>query len=1571
MGHTQQVFKNTAQINQSTNLVLWYAHAASTIAMNGHSKFFPRYPTRASEIISAVEDQALKLEEDPKSQDKTETKDARTEEHNSNIAAIRWISNHLNEELRETIDSRLQDADILAPSAQQYWSAITEHFQPRLQRDLHECRRQLQSFRADGRSDATKHVARYKILLRCIGAEDTTEYRESFIATIPMSILSHITELPNYEKLTNRELCSAFLKRAEVQLQDNPVPASAPDDARALDNPQHAVNLASGAHYPSHHTSPAPAPVPIPLPTHYYPPLTDYYYVQQPPQQPYFTQQYEGHAFAAQQQYNHNPHYSNPHHSNPHHQPPHYAGGRRGQPRHHGYTGRQDPRNYSREDHRGSRNQYGGRSNARRSGCGYCNSTFHAIEFCPELEKRREFAKKRYVTKNIYALAADMLTSTQHTPTDDDMFTFILDSGATSHFVGPQTEAHLLNKRDAEALPVRIADGSWLKSTKIGDMTFADSTDGDVFALNGVRVLDGLAPGLGLISLIQLSDEGYDFRYLRDRREISITRNGKTNTLRKLPNGLFGVRTQLAHNKTAFTSISTSNSSAENTEAQKSDADQIPNLVHERCMHMNTQTIQNMIKSDMAEGTDTLIAGTQQNTHGTDCTACHLGKQKAASFPNSTSKTTYPLQLVHTDVCGPLPMGLERERYFATFTDDFTDYTVAVPLRTKDEAAAAFKAYVARAENLHAPYRVQTVRSDRGGEYIGAFNQFCVDRGIKHEMTAPYTPQQNGKAERMNGTLLGYVRSTKHGHDIPEMLWPEMLKSAVYIRNLFKTLVRDEKKVSAWELWWKSKPNLSRLRRYGCLAFVRNLENGTKKMDAKVHVGMLVGYPLTTKGWRIYVPSLRRVIESPHVKFNEKKVGIRQVLRETRTTHDDVDNSETLPAMVIQDDIMSKIETAAEPIFHGHGTTGTSEKAVTTSTETLGNVSSDDDGDEFHDIQDEYQYLPDARADNSVGELSAEYVNDDDSDSSYEMSEPEQEEDLPQQRGLRPRNTINVPGRYAQRDDDHTIYQYAALADTSKTKTTVPVSYNSAIKHQEAEKWKEAMDREMLAHQENGTWKLVPWTHDMHVIGNKWVFAEKKDENGVTVRHKARLTGRGDTQIAGVDYGETFSPVVSGTALRIFLNIAATENLEVHQVDVTTAYLNAELHEKIYMKQPQGYENGKNEVCELRKALYGLKQAGREWHHTLRQHLESRDFKCLYKESSCFIMHGPPKTYVLVYVDDMAIGCADLPALENFKADLGGRFKITDGGPIHHMLGIKITRDRENKKFILSQSAYVDQMLEKFGMSDANPEDVPMAAIDELYKPSAPAGDVPYRAVVGSLLYLSNTTRPDLTFCAGVLGRFNGNFQDIHWKAAKRALRYVKGTRDYGLILGGGNMNEITVFTDADYAGDLAERKSTTGVAIYHGESLVSWKSMKQQLTALSTTEAEMIAATEGARDMLYTKQLLEEMNDEMKTKCAMWCDNQATVDIVNNDTHQGRTKHLDTKYQFVREVVSRNKIATMSHIRSEDMIADIFTKPLDRSKFQDFRWRMQVAPPMAYSLCAVAEYSDAYMNCPSNTLQD
>ena len=315
MGHVLQVLITTAQINQNTNLVLWYAYAVSAIAVNGHEKFFPRYPpTRTSETISADEDQNLKLE-DPKSQDKTE--DTRAGEHNRNIAAFRWISTHLEEELRDLIDSKLTGrcAGIRVPSAQQYWSAIVEHFQPRLQKDLHECRGQLQNFQADGKSNAAKHVTRYMTLLECIGAENTTEYRESFIATIPINILSHIAELPNYENLTNRELCSAFLKRAEVQLQDNPVPASAPDNVRALDTMQHAVNLASGTH-----PSPAPAPVPIPLPTNYYPPLPDYYYVQQHPhrqqhrQQPHFAQQFEGHAFAAQQQYNHNPHYSSPHH---------------------------------------------------------------------------------------------------------------------------------------------------------------------------------------------------------------------------------------------------------------------------------------------------------------------------------------------------------------------------------------------------------------------------------------------------------------------------------------------------------------------------------------------------------------------------------------------------------------------------------------------------------------------------------------------------------------------------------------------------------------------------------------------------------------------------------------------------------------------------------------------------------------------------------------------------------------------------------------------------------------------------------------------------------------------------------------------------------------------------------------------------------------------------------------------------------------------------------------------------------------------------------------------------------
>jgi len=1584
MGLHSQTYRNVKHITESTNLVLWYARSKSAINVNGHGEYFTSYPPESTKYPSytSTGTSALKLEEGEPQKQQEQEKDTEKREKNAheeirierarNIAAVRWISAHLEPELQIIIDNRIRctgDASA-ATTAQQYWRAIVEHFEPRLEDELHEICGRLQTFRADGTTHAMTHTANFLTLVECINAADSTQYRKSFIATIPENIRAHIMELPNFETFTNRQLCEAFMKRADFHLQGRPVPATVTKDF-ADDNThrsgQHTVNFAG-----------APPP---PTDNRYVSPTN--HHQMYPP-----SQQYEGHAFTTQHQNNYNARRQNPRYEqqqynpryeqqyNPRHEKQynphtheqqynprrqHHADGRRGPPRQNTYMGRPDYRNYRSYDqrgHRGNHNHSG--INEQHFGklpCSYCNSIYHPLELCPDMEKQKEVMKKRYVQEAIYALAANVFTSTKLTRMDDDAVTFILDSGATSHFVGSQMEALLLNKKDVETLPIRIADGSWLKSSQIGDMTFADSTDGESFLLEDVRVLDGLAPGLGLISLSQLSDDGYDFQYDRERKEISITRDGKTNTLRKLPNGLFGVRTQLTKNKTAF--ISTSDPKiTEDTELHENETYQIPNLAHERCMHMNAQAIQNMAKSEMAEGMDTLLAGTQKDTHGTDCTACHLGKQKAASFPNSKSQTTHPLQLVHTDVCGPFPMGLQRERYFATFTDDHTDYTVAVPLKTKDEVTAAFKAYVARAENMHAPYRVQTVRSDRGGEYIGAFDQFCTERGIKHEMTAPYTPQQNGKAERMNGTLLGYMRATKHGHDVPEMLWPEVLQSAVYIRNLFKTLVKNEQKVSTWELWWKAKPNFSRLRRYGCLAFVRNLENGTKKMDAKTHIGMLVGYSLTTKGWKIYVPTLRRVIESPHVKFNEKKVGIRQVLKETRVAHGCTLTPEDIPAIDAQDDNKSNMETAIEPILDLQRTTA---ELGSTANNTVENVDSEEDLDEFFDIHEEHP--SGARGHHSIETLSAEYTNNDDSDSSYEMSEPEQEEIAPQLRQLRPRNLINAP--------DRGIYKYATLADTGNPKTTVPVSYNSAIRHPEAEKWMEAMDQEMQAHQLNGTWELVPRTNDMHVIGNKWVFAEKKDENGHTVRHKARLTGRGDTQIAGVDYEETYSPVVSGTALRIFLSIAATEDLEVHQVDVTTAYLNAELREKIYMKQPQGYENGKNEVCELRKALYGLKQAGREWHHTLRQHLESRGFKCLYKENSCFVMHGPPKTYVLVYVDDMAIGCADLTVLENFKTDLSSRFKITDGGPIHHMLGIKITRDRENKKFILSQGAYVDQMLERFGMSDANPEDVPMAAIDELYKPGTLTEEVPYRAVVGSLLYLSNTTRPDLAFCAGVLGRFSGNFQDEHWKAAKKALRYVKGTRDYGLILGGGSLDEITVFTDADYAGDLAERKSTTGIAIYLGESLVSWKSMKQQLTALSTTEAEMIAATEGAREMLYTKQLLEEMHDETKVKCAMWCDNRATVDIVNNDTHQGRTKHLDTKYQYVREVVSRNKIATMTHIRSEDMVADIFTKPLDRTKFQDFRWRMQVVPPMAYSLCAFTEHSEAYMNCPFDTLRD
>ena len=444
--------------------------------------------------------------------------------------------------------------------------------------------------------------------------------------------------------------------------------------------------------------------------------------------------------------------------------------------------------------------------------------------------------------------------------------------------------------------------------------------------------------------------------------------------------------------------------------------------------------------------------------------------------------------------------------------------------------------------------------------------------------------------------------------------------------------------------------------------------------------------------------------------------------------------------------------------------------------------------------------------------------------------------------------------------------------------------------------------------------------------------------DGSIDRYRARLVAKGYSQHPGYDFLETFAPTVRVAAVRTILAIAAIEDLELRSIDISHAFLNGELEEDIYMEQPEGFEvGGPDHVCKLKKSLYGLKQAGRVWNKKLYATLQEMGFTRIESDNSVYVFIRDD-IRIILFVDDITLACKSSSVLDQTVKELATHFKLHDLDETSYLLGIKVERDHPNRRIYLSQRQYIVDMLEKYGLSNANPVSTPMDPGLKLSTSMAPQTDddvafmksVPYINAVGSLMYLAITSRPDIAYSVGVLARFNSNPGPLHWKAVKHLLRYCKGTMDLKLVYGPGNSNEFfTTYSDADHGGNSDNGRSTGGYLVTLGSGAVSWSSKLQSLVALSTTEAEYISAVEAAKEIVWMRQFLDELGYPQHGPSILYMDNQSAISVSKNPEYYGRMKHLDLRWYWLRDVVDAGTVEP-SFIPTNEMPADILTKPLN-----------------------------------------
>ena len=911
------------------------------------------------------------------------------------------------------------------------------------------------------------------------------------------------------------------------------------------------------------------------------------------------------------------------------------------------------------------------------------------------------------------------------------------------------------------------------------------------------------------------------------------------------------------------------------------DSMDLPRLWHKRFGHLSAKGLQLLQQKGMVRGFPHFKVASMT------CTECFVGKQRRNIIPKkSIWRASQPLELIHADICGPIsPRSNGGKRYMLCFIDDYSRKSWVYLLVEKSEAFQQFKAFHKLVEK-EKELPLKCLRTDNGGEFNSKeFIDFCKQNGIKRQLTAAYTPQQNGVAERKNQTMMNMVRCLLADKKMPKSFWPEAVMWSCYVLNRCPSAAVKE--VTPQEAWTGLKPTVEHFRVFGCVAHVHIPHEKRGKLDNRSFICILLGYSEETKGYRLYDPIEKRVVVSRDVSFEEEK---------------EWDWGEKFQEQILLD------------LEWGVHQEGENEGAVET-----------DSGEESEEVSSS-EGQQSVRENEVTAEIAAEVEVEGNEDVTAVI---ERGNDETEGRTCHaPAWMIDYVDGEGLSEDEVYVMQMAAED---------PVYYEEAVKE---EKWVRAMDNEIQSIEKNNTWSLVDLPADVKKIGVKWVYKTKYNEDGEIAKHKARLVAKGYSQKAGIDYTEVFAPVARMDTVRMIISMAAQKGWKIGQFDVKSAFLHGELCENVYVEQPKGYiKRGKEQmVYKLHKALYGLKQAPRAWFHRIEAYFLKEGFQKCESEQTLFTKQGKGGKIVIVsvYVDDLIFTGDDYDMLAEFKSSMLKEFDMSDLGNMHFFLGIEVVQ-REDGIFIC-QRKYALEILTKFGMLESNEVSSPIIPGVKISKDKdgTPVDETYFKQLVGSLMYLT-ATRPDMMFVTCLVSRYMAKPTNLHLQTIKRALRYLKGTVSYGIYYRKDGNGELRVYTDSDYAGDVEDRKSTSGYVFLLNFGAVSWCSKKQPIVTLSTTEAEFVAAAMCTCQAIWIKRILKELryNDEYCTR--IWCDNSSTIKLSKNPVMHGRSKHIDVRYHFLRNLTKEGLI-DLVHCGSRDQLADIMTKPLKAEDFQRLR---------------------------------
>lgn len=1125
--------------------------------------------------------------------------------------------------------------------------------------------------------------------------------------------------------------------------------------------------------------------------------------------------------------------------------------------------------------------------------CHNCHAKGHIKPRCPKLKKNLKKAQNKNETSedtsstnkgnnsvNLNLLSKDIALTNAVCGND----TWILDSGCSSH---------MTNRKDwmSDFSPnvkseITTANNEKIYSDGVGNVnvTFNDNVNK---VITDTLYVPNVAANL--LSVSKVTAKGYvlvfDINKCSIYRKDNVSVTGSCDIAATNVDGIYKFDTK----RDCYLTTENQEPNTRTEDQALITCTNALELWHRRLGHLSLAGMISL-RDSLASG----IAFTK--TDLSPCIPCIEGKQKSKSFPRGQAHSSVAkLDLIHTDICGPMSVNSWSGcRYFITFTDDFTRKSFVYFLMRKDQRTIldTFIEFQNLVEN-QTDLKIKRIRSDNGSEYCNkSFMNHLKQCGIIHETTVPYTPQQNGIAERLNRTLMEKARAMLQDADLEKKYWAEAVNTACYLKN--RSPSAAIKNATPQGLWTGSKVDLSNLKVFGSAAYALTPQQKRTKLDPKSKPYIMLGYCEHTKGYRLGDPNDgTKLIKARSVEFIETVRGI------TYKTTESIENSTNVTTNVevtVHHPSTPQRETV-EPVNDEFATPDISFLDSSLNNTDIQEVASSDEPVE--------SLLHDSLQDSHVAEQNV-------SDSDTEVAEHS-----------RPQRDRRPPVWFK----DYEVNYFMELALMGHNE---PTTYNQAMKSENAKDWQEAMRDEYNSLMMHGVWELVDRPKNTNIVKCKWIFKEKVDPSGNFEKYKARLVAKGFTQRYGIDYEATFAPVVRHSTLRLLFAIGVENNMDIEHIDVNTAFLNGDLKECIYMEQPTGFAiEGQNKVCLLKKSLYGLKQASRAWNEKVHKVLVNNGYTQLKTEKCVFFKD---KVIIALYVDDFFIFSSNEYQKKMLCELLNSNFSIKLLGPVKQVLGMKVERNRKQGILKLSQSEYVKNLLIKFGMEDCHKVATPMEVNFNPPKAEVIDDRFPYQELIGSLMYLAVCSRPDIAFVCSKLSQYNTCYNEVHWLAAKRVLRYLSGTSDYGLNFRRGS-KKVEISSDADWAGDINDRKSYSGFVSRYGLNLINWHSHKQSTVACSSTEAEYYALGTSVKEAKFLNSFLMELKtfDLPCDTITIHNDNKSTMKMVDNQ-HYRRTKHIDVQHHFIKECVD-NKLIRLQYKPSAELDADLFTKSLPRVK--------------------------------------